>query len=217
MTAAPILVLNQRGQPGFRLSQSAGQIQARLGAEAPLTGTLPSDQPAHVVYTRDVWGQARLYINGQQAAVKASATDFKTWDTSIQLALANEIKGGSPWRGAFHSVSLSQRALTADEVSYRYALRPGGRALRSAFGAAIKFPLLVAGAAVARDKVKAETQQTALFDDIPIEPVEQAFLQGRSLQFRWDSPTARRQRTVPAAWSGAEPQQGCARLRGAHL
>ncbi|NDJ77045.1 MAG: hypothetical protein GYB65_12390, partial [Chloroflexi bacterium] len=88
-------------------------------------GTL-STSLTHVVYTRDVAGNARLYINGVEQQNGNANSTLVNWDTGYRFALANEFTGNRPWRGDFHLVAIYNRALSSAEVSQNYSAGSDG-------------------------------------------------------------------------------------------
>jgi hypothetical protein len=75
----------------------------------------------HVVYTRDVNGLARLYIDGQEVASAEVPGDFSNWGAGAYLGLANEFGEDRAWLGEYHLVAIYNRALTPAEVGQNYA------------------------------------------------------------------------------------------------
>ena len=71
----------------------------------------------HVVYTRGADGQARLTIDGREAAAVRIGGNLSAWDPQLRLALADEFVGDRGWRGAYHGVAIYDRALTASEIA----------------------------------------------------------------------------------------------------
>lgn len=61
-----------------------------LAADGPLA---VRTEKTHVVYTRGADGQARLYIDGEEAAAAKIGGDLSAWDTQVRLALGNELGG----------------------------------------------------------------------------------------------------------------------------
>ena len=74
-------------------------------------------EPAHVVYTRDRQGRARIYVDGKKLSEKEVAGATSNWDGSMSFALANEFSGDRPWLGTYYLVAIYDRALSAKEVS----------------------------------------------------------------------------------------------------
>jgi hypothetical protein len=80
----------------------------------------------HVVYTRDVGGVARVYLNGEGVRSGAVGGDLSNWDSSYRLGLANEMTGDRPWVGELDLVAIYGRALNAGEVAQNYNAGPEG-------------------------------------------------------------------------------------------
>jgi parallel beta-helix repeat protein len=112
----------------FTLHQVATNYGARVRTtDGDLNGTplfelnTASDPVAtsltHVLYTRDVAGKARVYVNGVEVASRIDATgNFSNWDAAYQFALANELTMDRTWLGEFYLAAVYSRALTPAEV-----------------------------------------------------------------------------------------------------
>jgi hypothetical protein len=107
---------------------SAYQTFLRTSQTTP-TGApaLPSPEmdvlfPAHVVYTRDAVGQARLHVNGVEVATQTHGGDFTTWFDGYRLGLAGEINGvgTNPWLGQFYRVAIYNRALSTAQIQEQF-------------------------------------------------------------------------------------------------
>jgi hypothetical protein len=120
----------------FQLGQEmASHYQARLRSTqstvngAPYLQT-PGDagdvtaELTHLLYTRDVTGVRRLYVNAVERATDVLAGDFSNWDTTFSLALANEVTLDRTWLGELHRVAVYSRALTSAEVAQSYGAGP---------------------------------------------------------------------------------------------
>ena len=79
-------------------------------------------EKAHIVYTRNAEGAARLYINGEEAVAGRIGGQVMPWDVKLHLALANEFTGDRGWRGAYHGVAIYNRALTAAQIKEHHAI-----------------------------------------------------------------------------------------------
>ncbi|MDI6451656.1 LamG-like jellyroll fold domain-containing protein [Anaerobaca lacustris] len=105
-----------------------------LVADGPLA---VRTEKTHVVYTRGVDGQARLYIDGEEAAATKIGGDLSAWDAQLRLALGNEFVGDRGWLGTYHGVAIYNRALDASEIAdHHKAGAPkhlGGLQVRYAF------------------------------------------------------------------------------------
>jgi hypothetical protein len=107
--------------------KAGDQIDARLTLSSTSTngqpslssgsGTLSGDL-AHVVYTRENEGLARLYIDGQIMVEGIREGIMSNWITTYPLALANEVgmPGDRFWLGGYHLVAVFNRALTSETV-----------------------------------------------------------------------------------------------------
>lgn len=85
-----------------------------LAADGPLA---VRTEKTHVVYTRGADGQARLYIDGKEAAAAKIGGDLSAWDTQVRLALGNEFVGDRGWLGTYHGVAIYNRVLEASEIA----------------------------------------------------------------------------------------------------
>ncbi len=91
---------------------------------------LVSDSPlgvqtkkTHVVYTRAANGQARLYIDGEEAKATEISGDLSAWDAQLRLALGNEFVGDRSWLGDYHDVAIYNRALKTSEVEDHFSAK----------------------------------------------------------------------------------------------
>lgn len=119
----------------FTLGQEGDRFDVRLRTTRTSTNGIPSlqSQPrtvttktTHVVYSRDVTGEARLFINGKQTAERPVGGTTSNWDTSMRLGLANEFSGDRPWQGTFYLVAIYSRDLTAKEIHHNFLVGPDG-------------------------------------------------------------------------------------------
>ncbi len=85
------------------------------------TASTVSTELTHVVYTRAVNGEARLYVNGEEVASGRVPGDFTNWPADWPLVLANEVTGERPWLGEYHFVAIYNYALDAAQVSAKFA------------------------------------------------------------------------------------------------
>ncbi|NQT88538.1 LamG domain-containing protein [bacterium] len=81
----------------------------------------------HVVFTRDVNGNAVLYVDGKSVAAKAIQGDFANWRRGYRLLLGPHDEYKKNWDGEMHLVAIYARALTEDEVKVNHAAGPTGR------------------------------------------------------------------------------------------
>ena len=105
----------------------------------------------HVVYTRDVDGEASIYVDGELAPLQFGNNgetpidgDTSNWDDSFDFTLGNEATWErSPgvdrrdWLGDMHLIAVYDRALSSEEVQTNFAaghmalIRGGAVALRA--------------------------------------------------------------------------------------
>ena len=86
----------------------------------------------HVVYTRNVDGEAAIYVNGESVPVGFGNEgedpidgDLSNWDDTYDFALGNELTwndiNARDWLGTYHLIAVYDRALTEDEVGENFA------------------------------------------------------------------------------------------------
>ncbi len=81
----------------------------------------------HVVYTRNVAGEARIYVDGVlKNSAQIAGVMLDQWDETFGVVLANEMTGDKPWLGRFYLVAIYARALSAAEVTQNFAAGPDG-------------------------------------------------------------------------------------------
>ncbi|MFO7774519.1 MAG: LamG-like jellyroll fold domain-containing protein [Candidatus Hydrogenedentota bacterium] len=78
-------------------------------------------EKTHVVYTRGTDGQARLFIDGEEAATENIGGNVSPWDPEFHLALGNELTEERPWLGAYHHVAVYNRVLEPSEIADHHA------------------------------------------------------------------------------------------------
>ena len=79
----------------------------------------------HVVYTRDIDGAARIYVDGVlQSSRTIAGQMLGAWDATFGLVLANEMTGQRPWLGRFYLVAIYERAITQAEVTQNFEAGP---------------------------------------------------------------------------------------------
>jgi hypothetical protein len=113
-------------QRNFTLGQIGDKYEVRFRARGTDSNGLPGvSSPSgsvetrltQVVYTRDKEGNAKIYLNGEEAGHIESPTDLSNWDRGFHLYLGNESTQDRPWQGTFHRIAIYNRALTAEEVT----------------------------------------------------------------------------------------------------
>lgn len=81
-------------------------------------------QRTHVVFTRDVQGVSRVYLDGVPAATGTGGGDLSNWSAGYGLALANEYGAERPWLGELHLVAFYGAALTPAQVLENFVAGP---------------------------------------------------------------------------------------------
>lgn len=84
-------------------------------------GAFSLDRLHHIVFTRDIAGNQKLYVDGVLVDDQNVAGLFTNWGTDFRLCLANEANddangNGRPWIGDLHLVAIYSRALTEPEI-----------------------------------------------------------------------------------------------------
>ena len=122
------------GYRNFTLGQQSDAYDVRLRTTYTSDNGTPSlrtsnvvltNQLTHVVYTRDVFGAIKLYMDGALVASGTEGGDCSVWDNYYALALANELTGDRPWLGTYYMVAIFDRAINQAEVNQNFAAGPG--------------------------------------------------------------------------------------------
>jgi len=92
-----------------------------LAAVGTVTTTI-----THIIYTRNVAGEAKIYINNAELVSANISGDFSNWDPSHLFAIGNELTGDRPWLGEIHLLAIYNRALLPEEVNQNYSAGPNG-------------------------------------------------------------------------------------------
>ena len=100
---------NDKGNPPF------------ISSSEPQTSTI-----TQIVYTRDLDGVEKIYINGSEDASGVKGGNFSNWNSSYPLAIADEINGGYEWKGLFNILAIYSRALNSIEVQHNFDSNPEG-------------------------------------------------------------------------------------------
>ncbi|MBI4664060.1 MAG: hypothetical protein HY735_35135, partial [Verrucomicrobia bacterium] len=109
----------------FRFRTSATDANAGPVAFYTTSPPVAQTQLTHIVYTRNVDGLARMYVNGVEVAQNTTVTGTTaTWDPSYRLALANELTGDRGWVGEFRRVAIYSFALPSTEVAANFQAGP---------------------------------------------------------------------------------------------
>ncbi|MEO0770608.1 MAG: tandem-95 repeat protein, partial [Cyanobacteria bacterium J06649_4] len=128
---ARIVTLSRNAsQRNFTLGQRRDEYSARLrttttggnGARKRVVTNQDSVDlsPAHVVYTRDAAGSARLYVDSILVKEETIDGDFSNWNNDYQLALGDELNGGRSWLGTLELVAVYNQALDMGEVEQNF-------------------------------------------------------------------------------------------------
>jgi hypothetical protein len=116
------------GERNFTLGQDGSRFDLRIRSGKTDRNGLPSlsspsgsalPQLAHVVFTADSSGQARLYVNGVVQDSRDIGGRFDAWSDQYRLFLANESSRDRPWRGTVHLVAMYDRVLSPEEIESR--------------------------------------------------------------------------------------------------
>jgi PKD repeat protein len=78
----------------------------------------------HVVFSRDIAGVEKIYVDGIEQSNQTVGGDFSSWDDGYRLLVANEITANKPWLGALHLVAFYDRALSELEIDQNHAAGP---------------------------------------------------------------------------------------------
>ncbi len=108
------MLMNEIGWPNIKPTLDF----VELVTDAP--GVVRTEK-THVVYTRGADGQARLYINGEEAAAEEISGDVSPWNAEFRLALGNEFTEERPWLGAYHHLAVYNRVLDPSEIADHHA------------------------------------------------------------------------------------------------
>ncbi len=88
-----------------------------------MTGTVTTNL-AHVVATRASSGKTAFYVDATEIGTQDQIGDFTNWDSSYELALANEVLEDRDWVGEIHLVAVYDRALSATEIQQNFDVGP---------------------------------------------------------------------------------------------
>jgi len=133
---SPARIVTLSGSAGardFTLGQQAAAYDVRLRTTATDENGIPSltagtvtTELSHVVYTRDRFGVARLYVNTVEVGSRYIGGDFSNWNEGFYFGLANEFGGDERlWLGEYHLVAIYNRALSQDEVIRNFEAKAG--------------------------------------------------------------------------------------------
>ena len=114
----------------FTLGQKLLEYEVRLRTTSTSNnGTNPSTvtqgnqvatQLTHVLYTRDVSGQATIYVNGIPVGSAIIPSSTSAWNANYAFGLANEFGTDRTWLGEYYLVAIYDKALSATEVQQNF-------------------------------------------------------------------------------------------------
>ena len=121
----------------FTLGQDQTFWQARLrtivtgnNGTNPLLETDPplALQLQHVVYTRAMSGDAKIYVDAIEEGSISIGGNLSNWDSNYDLALGNELTwtdiNQRDWLGELYLVAIYAKALSLDEIEANFAAGP---------------------------------------------------------------------------------------------
>lgn len=116
------------GSRNFTLGQDGNRYEVRFRTTKTDGNGLPGlaskkgavrTRLTHVVYTRDMTGRGKLYVNGAQSGAHNADGDHSNWQENFHFGLANESTKDRPWAGTFHMLAIYDRALSPEEIRSR--------------------------------------------------------------------------------------------------
>jgi hypothetical protein len=114
------------GQRGNRYYAAVRTDTTNLNAsnKALAAGNVQANTLTHVVFTREVSGVVRIFIDGSEAGQRPLSGSLSNWDRQARLAFGNELGEDGvhdrAWAGEFHLVAIYNRALEAGEVRQNF-------------------------------------------------------------------------------------------------
>ncbi len=112
------------GQSGlsFHFNLRTSTTNDNASDKALSGGTDVLENLTQVVCTRSADGQVKMYIDGAVIASRKIDGDFSTWPEDFQLAVGNEIGGGTDraWTGELHLLAIYNRALAEEEITQNF-------------------------------------------------------------------------------------------------
>ena len=75
----------------------------------------------HLVYSRDVCGISRTYVNGSLVSSGILPGDLSNWDRAYRLALGEEFNSTTrSWLGTYHLLAFYSQALGLADVQQNF-------------------------------------------------------------------------------------------------
>ena len=128
--ARMVTLSNNSRSRNFTLGPQGSNYHARLRTTTTRNnGTYPAMKTgsgvvgttlAHIVYTRDSAGNAKIYKDSVEIDSQLIDGDLSNWDGTHRFASANELNAERPWLGKYYLVATYARALTSEEVQSNF-------------------------------------------------------------------------------------------------
>lgn len=124
-----VTISRDSGERNLTLGQDGDKFEVRLRTTRTSSNGIPAlasksqslrTEWMHVVYTFEVGGQGRIYLNGELNAEQNIGGDLSNWNKDFALAIGNELSADRPWSGGLKLVALYGRPLSAGEVSRNF-------------------------------------------------------------------------------------------------
>ncbi|MEE9429470.1 MAG: LamG-like jellyroll fold domain-containing protein [Melioribacteraceae bacterium] len=129
---ARIITFSKDGsERNFTLGQNSNQFNMRLtttttdaNGEPAMSSTEGSltTELTHIVYTKNIDGDSKIYINGVVDTSVIDTGNFSIWDSSFSFGLANEFTTDRGWLGTYFLTAIYSIALTTTEVEHNYSV-----------------------------------------------------------------------------------------------
>ena len=147
---ATILAMSNGGdQRNFLLGQQGPRFVARFRTSktdmngAPGLSSPPvadASQLAHVVFTRDRTGRARIFVNGALTVEAAIPGGVQDWEKAT-VSLGRASRYGRQWRGTYYLVAIYGRDLSPAEVARNFRAGHGPSALGVSVAHPVQAPI----------------------------------------------------------------------------
>lgn len=103
---------------GFRLSTS--NTDHFGNPEISTESKIRTSELQHVLYTRNVQGNEKIYLNGELVKTSSRSGSFSTQTNSTQLELCNLHYRDAPWMGTLFLTAIYNKALDASQANINY-------------------------------------------------------------------------------------------------